>query len=311
MADHPLHTPVLAWYAVHARVLPWREPGCSPWGVLVSEVMLQQTPVARVLPAWQRWTARWPRPADLAAEPVGEAIRAWERLGYPRRAVRLHEAATAMVERHGGEVPSARPHLLALPGIGQYTAAAVASFAFGQRHAVVDTNVRRVLARAVTGVAQAAPAMTAAERAVAENLVPDDEARAATWAVASMELGALICTARSPRCADCPVLVLCRWQAEGTPPYTGPPRRGQRYEGTDRYVRGLIMAALRDAHDTGGALTRARLETAVPDAVLRDPGQRARCLDSLVFDGLVEPLARNRFRLPLDGFEPHPTRPSR
>jgi len=299
MADHPLHTPVLAWYDVHRRDLPWRAPERTPWGVLVSEIMLQQTQVARVLPAWQRWMARWPTPAALAAEPVGEAIRAWERLGYPRRAMRLHAAATAMVERHGGEVPSSHADLLALPGIGEYTAAALASFAFGQRHAVVDTNVRRVLARAVTGVAQAAPTMTTAERVVAQDLVPDDDDRAATWAVASMELGALICTARSPRCADCPVLVLCRWQAAGAPPYAGPPRRGQRYEGTDRYVRGLIMAALRDAHDIGSALTRARLEAAVPDAVLRDPGQRARCLDSLVFDGLVEPLPRNRFRLPV------------
>ncbi|MFZ0158168.1 MAG: A/G-specific adenine glycosylase, partial [Kineosporiaceae bacterium] len=105
MADHPLHTPVLAWYSVHARDLPWRSPDCTPWGVLVSEIMLQQTQVARVLPAWQRWMARWPTPADLAAEPVGDAIRAWERLGYPRRAMRLHEAASAMVARHGGDVP--------------------------------------------------------------------------------------------------------------------------------------------------------------------------------------------------------------
>ena len=309
MADHRLHAPVLAWYSVEARDLPWRDPDCSPWGVLVSEVMLQQTPVARVLPAWQRWVERWPTPASLADEAVGEAIHAWARLGYPRRAVRLHEAATAIVARHGGQVPDDLDQLLALPGIGSYTAAAVASFAFRQRHAVVDTNVRRVLARTVTGMAQAAPSLTAAERALADELVPDDAERAATWAVASMELGALICTARAPRCADCPVIGLCRWQSDGAPAYDGPPRRGQRYEGSDRYVRGLLLAALRAAHgrrDDGGAaagpLTQRALLAAVPDDALRDvvldPHQRERCLDSLVADGLVEPLPRNRFRLP-------------
>jgi A/G-specific adenine glycosylase len=295
VADHPLHTPVLAWYSRHARDLPWRAPGCTPWGVLVSEVMLQQTPVARVLPSWQAWTARWPSPADLAADSPGEAIRAWDRLGYPRRAVRLHEAATAMVARHGGDVPSVHAELLALPGIGSYTAAAVASFAYGQRHAVVDTNVRRVLARTVSGFAQAAPSLTAAESAVAESLVPDDAERAATWAVASMELGALICTARAPRCQDCPVLSLCQWQADGAPPYDGPPRRGQTYAGTDRYVRGLLLGALRAS---ARPLSHRALTDAAPDEALRDPGQRDRCLDSLVADGLVEPLPRSRFRLP-------------
>ncbi len=287
MSDHPLHDPVLAWYAAHARDLPWRRPECSSWGVLVSEVMLQQTPVVRVLPAWQAWLDRWPTPAALAADSPGEAIRMWGRLGYPRRAVRLHEAAVAVVERHGGRVPDVHADLLALPGVGGYTAAAVASFAFGQRHAVLDTNVRRVLARAVSGTALAAPAQTAAERALAETLVPDDAARAATWAVASMELGALICTARAPRCGDCPVLSLCRWQADGAPPDTGPPRRGQRYEGTDRFVRGLILAALRAS---SGPLPLADLVAAAPDAALRDPLQRDRALASLLEDGLVEPV---------------------
>ncbi len=219
----------------------------------------------------------------------------WARLGYPRRAVRLHEAATAIVARHNGAVPSAHSELLALPGIGSYTAAAVASFAFGQRHAVVDTNVRRVLARTVSGSAQAAPSLTAAESALATSLVPDDAGRAATWAVASMELGALICTARAPRCADCPVLSLCQWQADGAPPYDGPPRRGQAYAGTDRFVRGLLLGALRASTEP---LSHRALIAAAPDEALRDPGQRDRCLDSLVADGLVEPLPRNRFRLP-------------
>ena len=295
MPAHALHEPALAWYAENARGLPWRRPGCSPWGVLVSEVMLQQTPVVRVQPVWKDWTERWPTPRDLAAAAAGEAIRHWGRLGYPRRALRLHEAAGAIVDRHGGDVPADHDLLLALPGIGAYTAAAVASFAFRQRHAVVDTNVRRVLARTVTGTEYPAPTLTAAESRLAAGLVPDDAETAAAWAVASMELGALVCTARAPRCPGCPVAQLCRWQLDGAPPYAGPPRRGQTYAGTDRYVRGLLLAVLRDAR---GTVPHVALIEAAPDDVLRDPGQRDRCLDALVGDGLVEPLSGERYRLP-------------
>jgi A/G-specific adenine glycosylase len=295
MPAHALHTPVLAWYAANARDLPWRQPDRTPWGVLVSEIMLQQTPVVRVLPAWLAWLERWPTPADLAADAPGEAIRMWGRLGYPRRALRLHETARVVVERHGGEVPSDHAALLALPGIGAYTAAAVATFAFRQRHAVVDTNVRRVLARAVGGTEHAAPALTAAESRLAGSLVPDDAATAAAWAVASMELGALVCTARAPRCLDCPVVSLCRWRIDGAPPHAGPPRRGQAYAGTDRYVRGLLLAALRGAD---APVRHDALVAAAPDATLRDTGQRDRCLDGLVADGLIEPLPGGRYRLP-------------
>ena len=136
---------VTAWFAAHARPLPWREPDCTPWGVMVSEYMLQQTPVARVLPVWAAWLERWPTPAALAAEEPGEAVRAWGRLGYPRRAQRLHAAATAIRDEHGGEVPADFEALRGLPGVGEYTAAAIASFAHGRRHVVLDTNVRRVL----------------------------------------------------------------------------------------------------------------------------------------------------------------------
>jgi A/G-specific adenine glycosylase len=295
MPPHPLHAPVLAWYAVHARELPWREAGCSPWGVLVSEVMLQQTPVARVLPAWKAWMARWPAPAALAADSPGEAIRSWGRLGYPRRALRLHQCAVAVTDQHRGELPPDHQALLALPGIGAYTAAAVASFAFQQRHAVVDTNVRRVLARAITGTACAAGSLTAAESRLAGRLVPDSPAVAARWAAASMELGALVCTARAPRCTDCPVRSQCRWQGDGAPEYTGPPRRSQSYAGTDRYVRGVILAALRAAD---GPVPYGVFAAAAPDPSLRDSGQRERCLDELVTDGLVEPLDGGRYQLP-------------
>ncbi|TDD82132.1 A/G-specific adenine glycosylase [Actinomadura rubrisoli] len=282
--------PILDWYHANARDLPWRAPGATPWGVLVSEIMLQQTPVSRVLPVWHAWMARWPTPAALAAEPSGEAVRAWGRLGYPRRALRLHESARAITERHGGEVPSSHEDLLALPGIGAYTAAAVASFAFRRRHAVLDTNVRRVLARLLTGVEYPPKAQTKAEVALAESLLPPDPPTAARWAVAVMELGALVCTARSPRCVDCPVLDQCAWHLNGRPAYDGPPRRGQTYAGTDRQCRGRILAVLREAEGP--------VEKPALDVVWADPVQRERALDTLVADGLVDPLQDGRYALP-------------
>jgi A/G-specific adenine glycosylase len=285
-----LHVPVLRWYAVHARDLPWRRPEASPWAVLVSEFMLQQTPVARVLPVYDAWLERWPNPADLAAEPTGEAVRAWGRLGYPRRALRLHAAATAMVERHGGQVPDSYDELLALPGVGDYTAAAVASFAFGQRHVVLDTNVRRVLARTLRGVEFPDRSVTRAERTLAASVLPDQDETAATWAVAVMELGALVCTAAGPRCGQCPVADRCAWLAAGSPAYDGPPRRGQAWAGTDRQCRGRIMAVLRAAE---GAVPWSRIE-----AVWPDPAQRERCVADLVSDGLVAAVDATSLSLP-------------
>jgi A/G-specific adenine glycosylase len=285
-----LHDRVLDWYAEHARVLPWREPGASPWAVLVSELMLQQTPVSRVLPVYEQWLSTWPTPADLAAASTGDAVRAWGRLGYPRRALRLHAAATAIVEQHGGEVPSTLAELRALPGVGEYTAAAVASFAFGQRHVVLDTNVRRVLARAVGGEGLPPASLTRAEREAATGLLPDDDATAATWAVAVMELGALVCTASRPRCGACPVEDICAWLQAGRPAYDGPPRRGQTYAGTDRQCRGRLLAVLRDSH---APVHRSRL-----DAVWTDEAQRVRCLAGLVDDGLVARVGGDVYALP-------------
>jgi A/G-specific adenine glycosylase len=292
MASSALHRPVLDWYGRHARDLPWRAPDRTAWGVLVSEVMLQQTPVARVEPVWRRWVDRWPVPRALAAEEPGEAIRAWGRLGYPRRALRLHAAATAIDEHHDGTVPDSYDALRALPGIGDYTAAAVATFAHGRRHAVVDTNVRRVLARAVAGVALPAVSVTRAEVREAESLVPDDGPTAARWAVAVMELGALVCTARTPRCGACPIAERCAWRAAGSPPHDGPPRHGQAWAGTDRQCRGLLMGVLRDAD---GPVQEDRLA----EAWRADPRQRTRALDALVDDGLVEALDGGRYRLPV------------
>lgn len=206
----------LHWYAHHARPLPWRDD-VSPWAVLVSEVMLQQTPVARVQPVWEAWIERWPDPTSLADDDPAEAVRAWGRLGYPRRARRLHEAATTIRDEHQGVVPHSFADLLALPGVGSYTAAAVASFAFGQRHLVLDTNVRRVLARLDDGVAFPPPSLTRSEQARALEWVPEDAEDAAAWAAASMELGALVCVATSPSCDSCPVRDACAWHAAGQP----------------------------------------------------------------------------------------------
>jgi A/G-specific adenine glycosylase len=279
--------PVLDWYAEAARDLPWRRPGTSPWAVMVSEFMLQQTSVARVLPVYDAWLDRWPTPADLAAEPSGEAVRAWGRLGYPRRALRLHACAVAITARHDGQVPDGYDDLRALPGVGDYTAAAIASFAFGRAHAVLDTNVRRVLGRAVSGTEFPAANVTRAERELAESLVPDRHPE--LWAVAVMELGALVCTAAQPACDSCPLHGLCAWRQRGKPPYDGPPRRSQGYAGTDRQCRGRLLAVLRDAD---GSVARDRL-----DPVWADATQRERALASLLNDGLVVQEGQ-RFSLP-------------
>ena len=286
--DTALASAVSDWYAGAARDLPWRRPGVDPWAVLVSEVMLQQTQVARVLPAYDAWLERWPGPQALAADSPGEAVRMWGRLGYPRRALRLHACAVAVVERFDGELPSTVPELLTLPGVGDYTARAVVAFAHRRRVPVVDTNVRRVVARTVQGRADAP--VTRADLALVEGLLPQDDEAAATASVAFMELGALVCTARAPRCPSCPVQASCAWVAAGRPELETPVRRPQGFAGSDRQVRGRLMAVLRDAPS---AVTAAVLAQA-----WSEPVQRARALDGLVADGLVDPLPDGRYALP-------------
>ncbi|MFY1674765.1 A/G-specific adenine glycosylase [Plantactinospora sp. WMMB334] len=280
MSTTQLAAEAIRWYDENARDLPWREPGIGAWPILVSEVMLQQTPVVRVLPAWRSWLTRWPAPTDLAADTPAEAIRMWGRLGYPRRALRLHECAVALVRRHGGEVPTGLTELLALPGVGEYTARAVAAFAYGQRHPVVDTNVRRLVARVVAGEPDAGPSTRPADLVATEALLPAAPARAARASAAFMELGALVCTARAPRCVDCPLAASCAWRLSGRTAPPGPTRRPQRYAGTDRQVRGRLLAVLREAT---GPVPRERL-----DLVWADDLQRSRALAGLIEDGLVE-----------------------
>jgi A/G-specific adenine glycosylase len=279
------------WYAQNARDLPWRRPGTTPWSIMVSEFMLQQTPVNRVLPAHAAWLDRWPEPAALAAASPADAVRQWDRLGYPRRAVRLHAAAGLITTRHRGMVPAAAEDLRALPGVGAYTASAIASFAFGRRHAVLDTNVRRVLARLVTGESLPRPTPTAAELRLAESLLPPDGRAAARWSLGVMELGALVCTASRPRCAECPLADQCAWIRRGRP--SAPGRRGQpAYRGSDRECRGRILAVLRAA---SGPVPASALTAAWTDSA-----QQARSLAGLMHDGLVARCADGSLTLPGD-----------
>lgn len=271
---------LIDWFEAMGRDLPWRESGFSPWGTLISEFMLQQTPVSRVIPRLAEWLERWPTPAHLAAEPAGEAVRAWQSLGYPRRALYLHACAVAITERHGGVVPSDVPELLALPGVGDYTARAVASFAYGHRHPVVDTNTRRVIARSVAGLADAAPPSVRRDLAAMSELLPDSRQDAHDFNAAIMELGAMVCTARRPECDICPISQLCAWKAAGFPETDAPRRRVQkRFEGSDRQVRGLILAALRSSAEPVPA---SAIDLVWPEALQRD-----RALAGLLADGLA------------------------
>ncbi|WP_434811729.1 A/G-specific adenine glycosylase [Microbacterium sp. bgisy189] len=284
-----LATPLIAWYRDNARDLPWRAPGFGAWGVLVSEFMLQQTQVARVIPLLDAWLSRWPTPAALASAPPADAVRHWANLGYPRRALWLHRAAVEIRDRHDGVVPRDVEALLALTGIGDYTARAVAVFAYGDRHPVVDTNTRRVLARAVDGRSQPGPPHKRDLDAMAA-ILPADRADAATLNAAAMELGAVVCTSRAPRCEACPIAKQCAWRAAGYPDTGDERRRQAKYEGSDRQTRGAVLKVLREA----------KRHEVPADAVIadwHDSVQRDRAIDSLVVDGLIE-AADGMLRLP-------------
>jgi A/G-specific adenine glycosylase len=282
---------LVRWYERAQRDLPWRRADVTPWQILVSEFMLQQTPVARVEPIWLDWVARWPTPSATAAASAADVLRAWGKLGYPRRAKRLHESATVIAEQFDDVVPSDVETLLTLPGIGAYTARAIACFAYQQRVPVVDTNVRRVVARALHGRAEAPASSSPRDLTDVDALLPND-AEAPRFSAALMELGATVCTARAPRCGLCP-LSACAWRSRGYPAGTEA-RRVQRYAGTDRQVRGRLLDVLRG---NDSPVTRAELDV----AWLTDTAQRDRALDSLLVDGLVEQTADGRFALVGEG----------
>lgn len=285
-SEHAIAAATISWFEHEARALPWRgldAADIDPWAVLVSEFMLQQTQASRVIPAFEAWMLRWPTPSALAAESPGEAVRAWGRLGYPRRALWLHQAAVQLSEQHGDRVPHDLDTLLSLKGIGQYTARAIASFAFAERQPVVDTNTRRVLARVLHGLA-AADAPHASDLDDMLRLLPHDPVRARLFNAAAMELGAVICTARAPKCDACPIAAWCEWRGSGYPDNAPSIRRQAAFEGSDRQVRGRIMAVLRAAHD---AIDRVSVLEAAATGGVRDASQPQRAFDSLVADGLI------------------------
>lgn len=251
--------------------------------------MLQQTPVVRVIPHLERWLERWPTPTDMSKATPAEVVLQWSNLGYPRRALWLHRAAIEITERHGGEVPRDVDALLALSGIGDYTARAVAAFAFGQRHPVVDTNTRRVIARAVDGQSQPGPAARR-DLVAMDALLPAADDESAVFNAAMMELGATVCTSRVPQCERCPIGAQCAWLSSGSPDTGDVRRRQARYEGSDRQARGAVLKALRDS-DSGEVALDAVIHD-WPDAVQRD-----RAIDSLIADGLAE-AAKHVLRLP-------------
>ncbi|WP_165217759.1 A/G-specific adenine glycosylase [Schaalia sp. ZJ1691] len=266
-----------------------RRDDVSPWGSVVFEVMSQQTPIPRVQPIWERWMMLWPTPADLAAADTSAVLVEWKTLGYPSRALRLKECAAAISARPGGQVPADIEALMSLPGIGPYTASAVASFQFHARVPVLDTNVRRVFARVLDGqefASRGAP--TKGEIARATHFLPEDGAACARWNVAIMEFGAITCTQRRPHCDSCPIRSACQWAHLGFPRAETRPK-GQEWKGTDRQARGRVLAALRLLHEDGQAhpsMTQAEALTAatLPGA---PPDQAARVVDGLVRDGLL------------------------
>ena len=270
---------VIEWFDANGRDLPWRHDGFTPWGALVSEFMLQQTPVARVIPRLEEWLERWPTPAALANSSPADAVRAWQNLGYPRRALWLHSCAVTIVGEHNGEVPHDVDALLRLPGVGPYTARAIAVFAFRAHEPVVDTNIRRVIARAVHGHSDQGPPATARDLADMAALLPSSDI-SPEFNAGMMELGAIVCTARNPSCEECPLRHECAWRGAGYPVSDTPRRRPQaKYEGSDRQARGAVLKLLREHHR---CVSRDELSAVWPNALQRD-----RAVLSLLDDGLV------------------------
>ena len=269
------------WYCENGRhALPWRRTR-DPYAVLVSEVMLQQTQVERVRPYYLAWLERWPTVAALAAASPSDAIRAWSGLGYNRRALNLHRAAVAIVDRHYSVVPLSREALRALPGVGAYTAAAVASFAASNRVAVVDTNIGRVVARSVLGAENAAATTVSALNAAAEALLPQDGEEARRHNLALMDLGALVCRSRAPICEACPFAKACAWRAAGSPSRQANSTRAPAFQTTARFARGRIIAAL----SAQPSATEAALAEALPHGHRKSLPAYLAALES---EGLIE-----------------------
>ena len=269
-----MHREVLAWFEANKRDLPWRKS--TPWGVMVSEYMLQQTPVNRVLPVWNEWLQRWPTPKDLAGAKKSDLLKAWGRLGYPRRALRLHEAATIIAKEFKNQVPNSIEELRQLPGVGEYTAAAIMAFAHKKRSLVLDVNVRRLFSRVLEGQDFPPLHITKSERESRTQLIPT---YAHTWAAATMELGALVCTSTKPKCEICPLSNSCLWRAKGFPSSHNAKKRVQKWHGTDRQCRGVVIEFLRNhPKATKNSLSK----------VWENSSQLEKCLEALINDGLIQ-----------------------
>ena len=275
---------ISAWFKKNKRDLPWRKT--DTWGILVSEFMLQQTPVNRVLPVYNEWMKRWPTAAHLAKATPAEVITAWGRLGYPRRALRLHECAKVITKELKGEIPTTEVELRKLPGIGEYTAAAMVAFAFSGRSLVLDINIRRLFVRLFDGAESPTTSATKEEKVRYQELIPKKDPH--IWAAATMELGALVCTSQSPKCAICPVSDKCLWRSLDYPKSDLVKRR-QSWHGTDRQCRGAVVQALRENE----ILTKSQIEQ------LWDvPSQLEKALLTLLDDGLIEARGKSKFSLP-------------
>ncbi len=293
---------LLRWYREHGRDLPWRKTN-DPYNAMVAEFMLQQTGVGRVLPVYEAFLRRFPTLQSLADAPVSDVIRAWSGMGYNRRAINLQRAARVIVKEHGGIVPDNPATLAKLPGIGRYTAAAIASFAFHRSVPVMDTNIRRVLGRVLTGRGEID---ADAGWTLAEASLPQNGARASAWHQALMDLGATVCSARRPKCGECPVNDLCaaRPLMEGTESITisyaelseamptlrvaeRPQPKQHGWIGTTRYFRGRVVEALRNTKN--GAMPLDELGPLVRDEYADDEhGEWLReLLAGLERDGLV------------------------
>ncbi|WEV73154.1 A/G-specific adenine glycosylase [Bifidobacterium sp. ESL0790] len=311
---------LFSWWDENARDLPWRFGRTTPWGILISEVMSQQTQMSRVVQYWTNWMDVWPDAASLAKASTAEVITAWGRLGYPRRALRLQECAKVVAEQYDNELPKTYDELVALPGIGDYTASAVISFAFGERIAVIDTNVRRVLWRTFKGEESLGGSARPEERKLANAVLPKDAEESVIWNEALIELGALVCTAKNPKIDEDPWVGHNRFYAAGCPGMGEKRTRPrQSFKGTNRQVRGIVLNALRALADSepatgkgspssekasvkssakaassaGASLSREEVEQLWPDHIQLDA-----CIASLDDDGLIEISPNGSLSLP-------------
>ena len=288
---------ILAWYVEEGRPLAFRRTR-DPYAILVSEAMAQQTQASRAAAHWERFMEQFPTVEALAAASPAAVLRAWQGLGYDRRALALWRTARIVVDEHGGRMPSTVAELQALPGIGPYTARAVAALAFGVPVGAVDVNVRRVLGRIVAGDALALPAPEL--QRIADDAVPAD--RPAEWTHALMDVGATLCRPRAPRCESCPARPWCRLASRSMPEEAGPSTRARRptttFTATNRWLRGRILDRLRAAPDGEWVDLDAAIGT-------HDPGRVRTAADAMAADGILElgsaqhPDSPLRARLPL------------